>query len=244
VKTLPDDIHVLSGSYVLDALTGPEREDFERHLNHCPSCEEEVRGLRETAARLAMAKAVPPPAGMEERVLGATYRTRQLPPLVTDLADRRERRMRERRVPRRLFLAAAAAGVAALAVFGIAQHQLDTGRPGSSAIGTVTGAADARSETMETSLGGTVTLVVSARQAEAVVTTTGLPSLSPARVYQLWIMGPSGARSVGLLSGTGETEPVLATGLAPGDRIGITVEPAGGSPSPTTAPVVVMPVSA
>jgi anti-sigma-K factor RskA len=240
VKTLPDDIHVLTGSYVLDALTGPEREDFERHLEHCGSCEEEVRGLRETAARLAMAKAVRPPAGMEERVLGATYRTRQLPPLVADLADRRERR----RIPRRLFLAAAAASVAALAVFGIAQHQLGTGRPGSSAISAVTGAADARSETMETSLGGTVTLVVSARQAEAVVTTSGLPSLSAARVYQLWVMGPSGARSAGLLSGTGETGPVLATGLAPGDRIGITVEPAGGTSSPTTAPVVVMPVSA
>jgi anti-sigma-K factor RskA len=238
VKTLPDDIHVLTGSYVLDALTGPEREDFERHLNHCDSCAEEVRGLRETAARLAMAKAVRPPAQMEERVLAATYRTRQLSPLVSDLAARRERRR-----PRmtRLLLVAAAASVAAVAAFGITQHQLGTGRSGSAAISSVTGAADARSETMETSLGGTVTMVVSARQGEAVVTATGMPSLSSARVYQLWIMSGSHARSVGFLSGTG---PVLAAGVVPGDRIGVTVEPAGGTSSPTTAPVVIMPVPA
>jgi anti-sigma-K factor RskA len=235
VKTLPDDIHVLTGSYVLDALTGTEREDFERHLDHCDSCAVEVRGLRETAARLAMARATPPPAGMEERVLGAAYRTRQLPPLVADLATAR----RERRMPRRLFLAAAAASVAVVAAFGITQHQLDRGRAASSAISAVTGAADARSETMETSLGGTVTLVVSVRQGEAVVTAAGMPSLSSARVYQLWIMGPSSVRSAGFLAGTG---PVLATGLAAGDRIGLTVEPAGGTASPTTAPIVVMPV--
>ncbi len=67
-----DDMHVLTGSYVLDALSDAEREDFERHLHHCPSCQAEVRGLRETAARLAMAKAARPPAQMAERVLAAT----------------------------------------------------------------------------------------------------------------------------------------------------------------------------
>ena len=51
-----------------------------RHLQHCPSCEAEVRGLRETAARLAMARALQPPPGMEQRVLAAAYRTRQLLP--------------------------------------------------------------------------------------------------------------------------------------------------------------------
>jgi len=81
VKALPDDMHVLTGSYVLDALSEAEREDFERHLQRCPSCAAEVRGLRETASRLAVAKTVRPPAQLEQRVLAATYRTRQLPPL-------------------------------------------------------------------------------------------------------------------------------------------------------------------
>jgi anti-sigma-K factor RskA len=34
--------------------------------------------------------------------------------------------------------------------------------------------------------------------------------------------------------------PVLASAIRPGDRIGITVEPAGGTAQPTTKPVVTM----
>ena len=84
MKAMREDLHVLTGSYVLDATSDTEREEFERHLQHCPACEAEVRGLRETAARLALACAVTPPARMEQRVLAATYRTRQLPPLSAD----------------------------------------------------------------------------------------------------------------------------------------------------------------
>src|ERR1700722_47379 len=57
-----DDSHVLSGAYVLDALSEAERDGFERHLQHCPLCTDEVRGLRETAARARPAQAPRPPA--------------------------------------------------------------------------------------------------------------------------------------------------------------------------------------
>ena len=100
VKILADDLHVLTGSYALDALPGPERAEFERHLQHCPSCDAEVRGLRETAARLAMARALPSPPGMEQRVLAAAYWTRQLPPLPGDRL-RAAREHRRARVARR-----------------------------------------------------------------------------------------------------------------------------------------------
>ena len=83
VKVIRDDLHVLSGSYVLDALSEPERDSFERHLQHCPLCEDEVRGLRETAARLGLAKTLDPPPQLRPRVLAAAYRTRQLPPPAT-----------------------------------------------------------------------------------------------------------------------------------------------------------------
>jgi hypothetical protein len=84
VKLVRDDWHLLTGSYAVDALTDQEREGFERHLHHCRSCDAEVRGLRETAARLAMARSLRPPPGLQDRVLAATYRTRQLPPAPGD----------------------------------------------------------------------------------------------------------------------------------------------------------------
>jgi len=231
VKVMRDDLHVLTGSYVLDAVSDAEREEFERHLQHCLSCRAEVRGLRETAARLAMARVVVPPARLEQRVLAATYRTRQLPPLPSERTHRK--------FPCRLAILAAAASVAAAVALGVgelsAQHQLDRARE--TAISRVVTAPDARVETARTSAGGSVTVVTSAALRDAVVSSTGLAPLSSGRVYQVWVMSPSGARSAGLLHGTS----LLAT-IAPGDRIGITVEPAGGAARPTTNPVAILPV--
>ncbi len=233
VKILADDLHVLTGSYALDALPEPERAEFERHLQHCPSCDAEVRGLRETAARLAMTRTVQPPPGMEQRVLAAAYLTRQLPPLAPV-------RPHHRRIPRRVAALAAAASVAAAVALGVTQlstqHQLESTRASAAAIARVVTAPDARIETTRTSAGGSVTVVASAVLREAVVSATGTPPAG--RVYQVWVMSPSGARSAGLMAGA---STVLASAVVPGDRIGITVEPPGGTSKPTTTPVAVLP---
>jgi len=233
VKAVRDDLHVLTGSYVLDALSATEREEFERHLQFCPTCDAEVRGLRETAARLALACAVNPPTRMERHVLAATYRTRQLPPLAASRSGR------VLHFPRRLAILAAAASVAAALVLGItqltAQHQLDQAR--ATAIARVVTAPDAHVDTARAA-GGSVTVVTSIRLHEAVVSTSGMASLPSGRVYQVWVMSPSGARSAGLMQGGS----LLASAVRPGDQIGITVEPAGGTARPTTTPVAVLPV--
>jgi anti-sigma-K factor RskA len=293
VKALPENMHVLTGSYALDALDAQERAEFERHLQHCPSCQAEVRGLRETAARLAIARAARPPAQLEQRVLAATYRTRQLPPLAGDRLRRdlrRTRRTRRTRLARlftarlateqpdssharrsdrravrrsdrgrgngwsnnwlrspRLVGAVAAASVVAAVGLGITQvstqHQLDSAQATSTAIAKVLDAPDARIEATSATAGGAVTVVVSALQREAVVTTRGMPSLSSSRVYQVWVMSSSGARSVGLLSSTDHVGQLLASGVRSGDQIGITVEPSGGSSRPTTTPVATVPLT-
>jgi hypothetical protein len=232
VKAVRDDLHVLTGSYVLDAISDAEREEFERHLQLCPTCDAEVRGLRETAARLALACAVNPPARMERHVLAATYRTRQFPPLPAS------RPGRVLHFPRRLAILAAAASVAAAVALGItqltAQHQLNQAQ--ATAIARVVTAPDAHVDTARAA-GGNVTVVTSAALHEAVVSTSGMASLPSSRVYQVWVMSPSGARSVGLIHGSS-----LLAAVRPGDQIGITVEPAGGTTRPTTTPVAVVPV--
>jgi Anti-sigma-K factor rskA len=242
VKAMRDDLHVLTGSYALDAVSDAEREEFERHLPHCPTCEAEVRGLRETAARLALACAMTPPARMERRVLAAAYQTRQLPPLTAGRPRRtlpRRLAFPRRALPGRLAVLAAAASVATAVALGItqlsAQHQLDQAR--ATAIARVVTAPDAHVETARTSTGGSVTVVTSAALREAVVSASGMASLPSGRVYQVWVMSPSGARSAGLMHGSS-----LLAAVRPGDRIGITVEPAGGTARPTTTPVAVLPV--
>jgi anti-sigma-K factor RskA len=243
------ELHLLTGSYALDALTDDERAEFEKHLDRCPSCAEEVRGLRETAARLALATAVAPPPGMRQRVLAAAALTRQLPPTGRSLLPR-SRGSRRRSLSRAGLTAgilALAAAVAFLLVMQLStSHQLRQARQDNSAIAAVLAAPDARIESLPATAGGTVTAVTSLRQEEAVVTTSDLPALPGTRVYQLWVItAAGGAKSVGLLAFTssGSTTPVLADGVLRGDRLGITVEPAGGTPQPTTTPVVVMPVT-
>lgn len=243
------ELHLLTGSYALDALPDDEQADFEKHLARCPSCADEVRGLRETAARLAMATAITPPPQMRERVLAAAPRTRQLPPL-----GRNRRRGTGRRLP--LSRAGLTAGVLALAaavafllVTTISTtRQLHQVQASNRTVAAVLGAPDARVESVPAAGGGTVTAVVSLRQQEAVVTSAKLPALSGGRVYQLWVMNSAGttARSAGLLalSVSGTAAPALAEGVLPGNKLAVTVEPAGGTAQPTTTPVVVMPVTA
>jgi hypothetical protein len=55
-------------------------------------------------------------------------------------------------------------------------------------------------------------------------------------------MAPGRTREAGLLPqpAAGRTAPLLASGLSSADRIGVTVEPAGGTRQPTTTPILVM----
>ena len=246
------DLHTLTGVYALDAVHGAERDLFEHHLRRCRPCGNEVRGLAETATELAMAAALPPPARVKERVLAAATVTRQIPPVV----DRPSRTIRWMpRTPRRAFrrswtprLAAAVAvvAVAVAVVLGAVglrtRHELDSARAQNEAIAAVLAAPDARIMTRATTDGGTATVVASRVEGKLVFTTAGLPRLPASKVYELWLMGPPQTRPAGLLpaSASGRTAPVLASGLAAGDSVGVTVEPAGGTSRPTTSPIVVM----
>jgi anti-sigma-K factor RskA len=240
------ELHLLTGAYAVDALTGAELDEFEKHLQRCTSCTEEVRGLQETAARLGMTTAIEPPPWMRRQVLAAASRTRQLPPaggrLLARDTPRRVTRLR-RSMLRSVTVVAVAAAIVVLAVLQVnTRHQLEQTQQGSRAVAAVLAAPDARLETSSTTVGGTVTAVISPRDREAVITTADMPAQGDAKVYQLWVISASGARSIGLLPGdsTGVSSPVLAADVQPGDRLGITVEPAGGTSRPTTTPIVLI----
>jgi hypothetical protein len=49
-----DEVQPLLGAFVLDAAEPAEREQVERHLPHCPSCQREVQELREVPRLLGL----------------------------------------------------------------------------------------------------------------------------------------------------------------------------------------------
>ncbi|MGH3410405.1 MAG: anti-sigma factor, partial [Streptosporangiaceae bacterium] len=146
----------------------------------------------------------------------------------------------------RITIAAAAVFALVAAGFGYAmhgaEHRLDMTQSRSHAIAAVLAAPDARMMTGRVSTGGSATVVMSHRASALVFTAADLRSLPGARTYQLWLMGPSGSRSIGVLPAArgGMAGPMIISGLAPGDAVGLTVEPAGGSPRPTSAPILML----
>lgn len=245
MRLLGHEVHTLTGAYAVDAIAGRERERFEHHLQRCQPCEREVRGLQETATRLATAVALAPPEHLKEQVLAAVARTRQLSPA----ADSRHlpRPMPAAGLLRRVALPMAAACLIVAVVLGvllgISRSQLGVATARQRAIAAVLAAPDARLIREPVSVGGMATVVASASQHRFVFASSGLPVLASGRVYELWVMGPGNrAVRVGLLArlADGKTVPVLAGGLGLGDRVGVTVEPAGGTSRPTTSPIVVL----
>ena len=229
-------MHALTGVYALDAIDGAERERFEHHLSRCQPCDNEVRGLQETATRLATGGRGRAAARAEgARADSAVATTRQLPPVpdVTPAAQRAADAGWARRLAVPL---AAACLVAVDRARRPARHVAESARQRADRRSSRhRGRAErARRQAGErpTSLGGTATVVVASQLHEFVFTSAGLPALPTSRVYQLWIMRPGGSATSPACwprPANGSTAPVLASGLAHGDQVGVTVEPAGGA---------------
>jgi anti-sigma-K factor RskA len=249
MRLLRHDLHSLSGVYALDAIeAGAERDRFTRHLNRCPSCAGEVRGFGEVATALAFAAAAEAPAGLRMRVLAEAARTRQVPPEVRTHA--RPKPGRARRAPWVPWLsgAIATAAIAVAVFFGFAQAhtqaELNQARAENAAISLILAQPKARLLSHAVTHGGVATVVLAADRHELAVVTTGLPALPPGKVYQLWLIGKTKITSAGLLppARAGQIPAVLAAGVARGDTLGLTVEPAPGSAQPTTKPILALPL--
>jgi anti-sigma-K factor RskA len=252
MKLFRRDLHSLSGAYALDALEpGVESERFARHLDRCPSCASELREFLQVATGLAFAATTEPPSELRDRVLAAAALTRQLPPEVTSRARSHRARGRARpRVPWLPWLSGvvATAAVVVAVLFGFArahtEQELNQVRAQNQAIALVLSAPQAKLLTHATTKGGVATVVLAADRHELVVTTDGLPALPAGQVYQLWLIGTTKTLSAGLLPAatSGQTGPVLASGVVQGDKLGLTVEPAPGTTRPTTTPILALPL--
>jgi anti-sigma factor RsiW len=243
------DAHTLVGAYALDALDPKERALVEEHLDACPACAEEVAELRAVTAALAADVAARPPDALRSAVLAELAGTRQLPPAARSRA-RRGAAGRGFGRPRwaRPLVAVAAALVAVCVGLGAVvagqQGRLDTARARADSLRALASAAVDVPAARPVAGGGHLA-VVSARD-QALVVASDLPALPAGRVYQLWLVKSGGGRpaSAGTLPGqAGKTTRIVGISHADSD-VGLTVEPAGGSPQPTTPMLAAAPLRA
>lgn len=222
------DLHTLSGAYALDALSDEEAKHFRMHLRDCASCREEVRELRQAAARMGESEAIPPPSSLKARILAAADQQPQVPPKVSPIE-----RARSPRWSVRIAAAAVAAVLVIAAGFGISQFRSSDQQ---SDVAQVFQASDAHEAAVKTRTGDTVTVATSRRLGKMAVETEGLPRLSKQRVYQIWAIHDGTPISAGLLDDPDRGAAMALPGA--GTLVAITVEPAGGSRAPTTAPLL------
>lgn len=235
------EIHALSGAYAVDALDPAEKAEFEEHLAACATCQAEVAGLREATALLAETTSTAPPPALRDRVLAEIATVRPLPPeapvstgaeQVTTLRPRRRAWT---------MLAAAAAVVAVVGggavvwqqVNGPEQHQAQL-----SAVDRVLQAADAKRVNVTLPGGVRASLVRSVTEGKAVLVTRNMPPAPAGRIYELWLQTPGGAMvPAGTMTEGGSRTVLLHGDATSATGAGITVEPKGGSESPTTEPI-------
>ncbi|MGI8522141.1 MAG: anti-sigma factor [Nocardioides sp.] len=232
------EIHALSGAFAMDALDDIERAQFERHLASCPECRAETEGLFETTGVIGSACAATPPAALRARVLADIAATRPLPPRFDSPA--RVQPVRRRWVP-----ALVAASVLLVGGVGaVAWHPWtdSTSQQQVSAIDRVLHAPDAQKVKADVG-GGTAIVVRSASLGKAVIMADGVRNPPHGKVYELWLQAPDGSLAPAGLMGTGSSVSQVFEGDASQARAAaITVEPAGGSDTPSSAPVASFPL--
>ena len=222
------DEHVdeLIPAHALGALTPDEAARVASHVSECPACMAQLREAESTTTLLALAtpRVVPPPE-LRDRLMAAIEPEPVPEPSPEPRAERRSDRS-PGWWPR---FARIAAPVLAVAVIGLVVWNVSLRNSLTNTqdivYGSQTSAALPHVGTVFVDADGEATLVANASAA---------PS---GKTYQAWVIPPGGKPiSAGVFAG-GRTSVDLETKAHPGDTVAVTVEPAGGSPQPTTQPI-------
>jgi anti-sigma-K factor RskA len=244
-----DELKDVLPAYALDALDAAERAAVEAHLLACASCRAELVVLQRVADGIGLeAPPVTPPPSLKARVLGS------IPARATDSLDAWRQLPRAAAPPaaprRRSWLPLAAAASLALAAVALyyanaqrsALSSLERGRQ---QMERVMAAPDVLQVQLKPQAPGSTARARAywSRTAGMVFVAENLPALPSGQVYQVWTIAGTSAASAGTMiprpDGTAMiTAPMEPQALRP-DAFGVTIEPTGGSPSPTL-PIVML----
>jgi anti-sigma-K factor RskA len=210
--------------YLLGALVPADTERFERHLEGCPHCRDDVERLRPVVDVLpALAEEVAPPPELRARIMAEVNRSRAARP---EREPERRPRPAWRRRPRPL------AGLALACVALLAGLALAGGLSGAEDPRTVTATVAAEGAHGELRVEGE----------DGTLRVRGLPQPAGDRVWQVWVVHETGP-PVPTDALFGVDHAGSATVDVPADlrdvvRVLVSEEPRGGSPAPTTSPTV------
>ena len=221
------ELHELAAPYALNALPEGERRQFEGHLSTCEACQDDVAQLLNSAALVGSAEAVTAPAGLKASVL-ASIEPGPAEDQVTILTSR----MRRYRLAAIGF--AAAAAVLALVVAIDVTNLSSAGQRTA-----ILEAGDVTTVTLQGE-GIDARFTYSIAEEAGVFVSNTLPGLGEDQVYELWLIGDAGPLPAGLFTPDDDgTSDALVESVMPGVSLGVTVEPAGGSQSPTGEVILV-----
>ncbi|MEO5723424.1 MAG: anti-sigma factor [Ilumatobacteraceae bacterium] len=230
------EIHDLAGAYALDALDDIERARFEGHLKQCATCRGDVDDFRATAASLAAVSARQPPPGMRANVLQAIKEVRQERPSPRVATGGSAGRRFVSGAPTRWLAAAAIAiivAVAAIAVLGVQFSSVRNERNRAQAMAQVLTAPDAVTVDLA-GAGGSGRMVWSPAAERSVLLLDGLADVPAGHILQLWYVVGDKPLPAGTYAADGHRVISTAGTMPPGiTSIGVTVEPTGGSATPT-----------
>ncbi|WP_010523842.1 anti-sigma factor domain-containing protein [Nesterenkonia sp. F] len=257
------DREYLAAGRVLGGLSESEQAEADRLWAQDESFREEVASFEETMGLLAATdEPVVPSDDVERAILeipAATGQTAAEPGAVreqgTSAADEASagtvgaRTRPPRRGPAMLFaLAASVLLLVAVVLGGVAldahqdrqdlQAQVEEMESQRQQAESLLGAPDLDTRRMETPDGAQVTLSYSVEQQAMMVMPHQVEDPGESEDLQMWIIDEDGAHDVGLMSAQG---PSMVTGQDFGESatFGVTLEPEGGSPQPTSDPVMV-----
>ncbi len=244
--------------YALNALPENDRETVDAALEQASpdvrrSFLRRVWATREALAGGYRAEAAPP-EDLLERIMARLPQPEQgqqdqqevrssapEPHPGDELAARRSRRF-PRTPAGRWILAGAAA--AAIIVGGVTVSNLGP----DSVRDEVLEASDVQQRTIELPTGGTAEVATSRGENAAVVTLSGVPAPPEGSVYQMWRVPADGSDPVSVGTMTGEdvsgAKATELTDIDPYSAVALTLEPDGGSPTPTPPILMVIPFSA
>lgn len=226
-------------AYLLGSLDSKEATEFERHLEGCEHCKEELRWLEPALHTLpeTVERQEPPPQLRATLMAEVRGDVREDARAETPADERPEPQRSPAQAPRRRWLLKPAVGFAVLALLVAGVVGYEVGRDGDSDKG---GGAS----TIVRQIGGMTVTMIQEDDDSGKLELTGVPQPPEGKVFEAWVERDGEVEAVPALivpdrHGHAETTIADMSGVK---TLMVTVEPRGGSQSPTGETIMEMPV--